>query len=340
MKKDKSEAKKAKAEAKKAKLSAKLEAKSAKLEAKKAKNASKTEAKKVKNAAKAETKKAKAEAKKAKIEAKKANAASKKSAKASKKPKSDDKKVKFNINKKVLIPIILIVFLASASIGYLIATREPASKPVVAEEYSIGGSSVASISSFLGKEIKLKQIIEPEGDSQEIKYVYKKSAIKPEEATQYGDYLSGELNYVPMNSKDGDPLIYIIETEDETKLFKIKMETVEKDYVITASVETGEVPRPEEKKKEVTRDDAYSKLSEFMSAKTDELPEPLESYDEIFDIGQAFIGDDLCYGVNVYRKSESDTNEIVAKYYVSLENNNIYEYDLQTGEYRLVNEKK
>ncbi|MCQ4726624.1 hypothetical protein NE664_08130 [Anaerotignum faecicola] len=245
---------------------------------------------------------------------------------------------KINLSRKTFAAILIVIFAAAASIGYIYAAKR--TPPLKAEEYRVGDDSVKSITSFLEKDKKLKEITEPQdGGGEEISYVYKRTQIKDEEVAEYTSYLTDELNYVSMGSKEGgEPLIYVIESADEGMMFKIRMETVDKDYIITVSKEEGEVPRPKEVKKEFTRDDAYMKFEEFADA-NDMLPQPVENYMDIFDIGQVEINGEICYGINLYEKGVSGTNEIAAKYYIALESENIYKYDIETGEISPVSKK-
>jgi len=62
------------------------------------------------------------------------------------------------------------------------------------------------------------------------------------------------------------------------------------------------------------------------------LPNDIESYTQIFDIGQTIINGEECYGITVYEEGDSGYNDYVNKFFISLKSKSIYVYSTETGE--------
>ena len=57
------------------------------------------------------------------------------------------------------------------------------------------------------------------------------------------------------------------------------------------------------------------------------LDQPLSNYYVVLDMGRSYIDGKDCYGINVYTKGISGESYFVKKYYLALEDKNIYVYD-------------
>ena len=130
-------------------------------------------------------------------------------------------------------------------------------------------------------------------------------------------------------------LKYGIDSQEENKIFEIDIRYGEKYYYVDVYRKEGTIPKEEEEEGEqasaFTRDDAREYLKEFINS-THALNGTFDEYTNIFDVGRTIVNNEECYGVSLYRKGPSGYNYIVGKYFISLENKDIFRYNLQTGD--------
>lgn len=135
---------------------------------------------------------------------------------------------------------------------------------------------------------------------------------------------------------------YAVASVEKGFVFQLDIALLEDQYAITVSKYEGEDPKAKKEKAEkeqvqqgFTRDQASGSFDTFID-NLGVLPKPIAEYTKIFDVGQAYINNELCYGITVYEKDTNQQNNFVDKYYVSLQSQNIYHYDNQTGNSTLV----
>ncbi len=256
------------------------------------------------------------------------------------KNKDDRNLKKRNLNKRFLIGAILALVLSFA-IGFFIYGKGDR-EPLIAENYSVEDDSVASIAKVAADEFLMEiNPIQEEGKNL-IQYVYQWGEQSQNALDSYVKYLEDEAGFVSLEdetkeqeseetAEDGEtstPMYSLAaQSKEENKLFKIEITQGKKDYTITVFREEGQLPEEDT----FTRDQAKAYLRGFLDEKK-ELSQPVDDYTYIFDVGRALIQNEECYGVSIYKKGESQCNEIEAKYYISLKEKNIYRYDLHTGD--------
>ncbi len=135
---------------------------------------------------------------------------------------------------------------------------------------------------------------------------------------------------------------YAVASVDEGFVFQLDIAVLEDQYAITVSKYEGEDPKVKKEREEkekaeketqktgFTRDQASGSFDTFID-NLGTLPKPIAEYTKIFDVGQAYVNGELCYGITVYEKDMNQQNNFVDKYYVSLQSSNIYRYDNKTG---------
>lgn len=263
-------------------------------------------------------------------------------------------------SKKKFIFILLIVFIVFFLVGFYLNKSDE--EPLTAENYVIDQDSVESITTVTQKGELTDILPSQEDGTNQIEYVYKKDEGSQEAIDQYVKYLEEEKGFVELSEDENDsekntetktktnaqessesaeskestdiitPLTYATQSQEENKLFEVNIKEGENNYYITVFRQEGQLPKDEEEEKsQFTRDDAKAYLKEFLDS-SNALNNPFDNYTSIFDVGRSIVNDEECYGVSLYKKGPSGYNYIVAKYFVSLENRNIFKYNLQTGE--------
>ena len=133
-------------------------------------------------------------------------------------------------------------------------------------------------------------------------------------------------------SEETNILIFAIKSSEPNKIFKLTIQEYENSYNITVSREEGQLPEKVEAEELIfTRDDARAYLKNFIN-NSKELPLSFDNYTNIFDVGRSFINGEECYGLNIYQKGQSNCNEFVGKYYISLMDKKVYKYSSETGQ--------
>ena len=259
-------------------------------------------------------------------------------------------------SKKKFIFILLIVFIVFFLVGFYLNKSDE--EPLTAENYAIDQDSVESITTVTQKGELTDIIPSQEDGTNQIEYVYKKDEGSQEAIDQYVKYLEEEKGFVKLPEDENDseknsetkaetnaqessestestdvmtPLTYAAQSQEENKLFEVNIKEGENNYYITVFRQEGQLPKDEEEKSEFTRDDAKAYLKEFLDS-SNALNSPFDNYTCIFDVGRSIVNNEECYGVSLYQKGPSGYNYIVAKYFVSLENRNVFKYNLQTGD--------
>ncbi len=259
-------------------------------------------------------------------------------------------------SKKKFIFILLIVFIVFFLVGFYLNKSDE--EPLTAENYAIDQDSVESITTVTQKGELTDIIPSQEDGANQIEYVYKKDEGSQEAIDQYIKYLEEEKGFVKLPEDENDseknsetkaetnaqessestesadvmsPLTYAAQSQEENKLFEVNIKEGENNYYITVFRQEGQLPKDEEEKSEFTRDDAKAYLKEFLDS-SNALNSPFDNYTCIFDVGRSIVNNEECYGVSLYQKGPSGYNYIVAKYFVSLENRDVFKYNLQTGD--------
>lgn len=252
-------------------------------------------------------------------------------------------------NKKFIF-ILLIVFIVFFLVGFYLNKSDE--EHLTAENYAIDQDSVESITTVTQKGELTDIIPSQEDGTNRIEYVYKKDEGSQEAIDQYVKYLEEEKAFVKLSEDENDsekntetnaqessqstdvmtPLTYAAQSHEENKLFEVNIKEGENNYYITVFRQEGRLPKAEkEEKSEFTRDDAKAYLKEFLDS-SNALNSPFDNYTCIFDVGRSIVNNEECYGASLYQKGPSGYNYIVAKYFVSLENKDVFKYNLQTGD--------
>lgn len=123
--------------------------------------------------------------------------------------------------------------------------------------------------------------------------------------------------------------MYQRDAKEEGYLFCIEIEFPLADdpetglYKIEATIQEKVEPK---KFEAMTRQSAMDYM-ESIDYKALGLDQPLSNYYVVLDMGRSYIDGKDCYGINVYTKGISGESYFVKKYYLALEDKNIYVYD-------------
>lgn len=240
--------------------------------------------------------------------------------------------------RKIFIIVLIMIGLTVAVIAFLFITRD---KNLVVDAYVSGEESVDSLTTLVG-ERKMKEEVSYEVDGiTKTEYIYERDGNTKSDLKEYKTYLLNDCGFTQLDTEEEeDPpeVIYesfVIEAQEEGYIFELEITLQEEEFSIAVSTKEGEVPKPEKESREFTRTDAKPYFEEFLRKKGN-LPNPVESYNIMFDVGQTTINDEICYGITVYEAGEGGYNKFVQKYYMSLKDRNIYLYDNVTRTSTLV----
>jgi hypothetical protein len=248
-------------------------------------------------------------------------------------------------NKKKLL--LLVVLLLVAGVSAFVANKmffqeEPKEKE--ATSYQIEEDSIPMISSVIGERKLDKMVKQQTAGIQKIEYQYKSIETAAEDVKAYTEYLLNDLGFSPLFKFYLDnPAGYISVARPSVKegyLFQVDIDYTPDEFNIILSCPQKEMPvvyEEEKTDKSFTRDAAKSFLAQQPLEKLG-LTEPLSSYTTIFDQGRLVIDGKDCYGMSVYKKGNGQSNEIVGKYFVSLDKSRIYQYDIYDSSYRIIYE--
>ncbi len=237
---------------------------------------------------------------------------------------------KFNRKKIIIIVLLAFIFVLSAFIGFSAFKGE---EPLVADNYTIENDTVESITTVTERGNLIAINPYQEEGKNIIEYVYESEEDFQTAIDDYKKYLLEEKEFMELESDESEEnSVFAIKSSEPDKIFKLSIAQKESDYSITVSREDGELPQKVDAEELVfTRDDARNYLKNFIN-NSKELPLAFDSYTNIFDVGRSFINGEECYGMNIYQKGQSNCNEFVGKYYISLMDKNIYKYSSETGQ--------
>ena len=249
-------------------------------------------------------------------------------------------------NKKKLL--LLVVLLLVAGVSAFVANKiffqeEPKEKEI--SSYQIEEDSIPMISSVVGERKLDKMVMEQNQGIQRVEYQYKSIETAAEDVKAYTEYLLNDLGFLPLfKFQLENPAGYISVARASVKegyLFQVDIDYTPNEFSIILSCTQKEMPVVYEEEKtdnSFTRDAAKAFLAQQPLEKLG-LTEPLSTYTTIFDQGRLVIDGKDCYGMSVYKKGNGQSNEIVGKYFVSLDKSKIYQYDIYDSTYRIVYEE-
>ncbi len=248
--------------------------------------------------------------------------------------------------KKTIILIVVLLIVAGGSAfaaNRMFTQKEPKKEELTS--YQIEDDSVSAISSVVGERELTEMVKQQEEGIQKVEYHYDSIETSAADVKAYTEYLENQEKFVPlMDSNLDNPAGYVSVARKSVKegyLFQIDIDYTPKDFNIILSCSQGELPTiydEESSDDSFTRNDAKTFLDQQPLEKLG-LPEPVSSYTTIFDQGRMVIDGKDCYGISVYKKGSGNSNEIVGKYFISLDKSKIYQYSIFDNTYKVIYEE-